>query len=102
MNESTKKNDHTEGMKLVKERYEKAIDKDIYDFVNDVIHDREVLPITVGFLSDRQIEIIVNELPNQNFNVGSRCVLDADTVRHIINRHGKMVRQIKAWKISRI
>lgn len=67
--------------------YHNAVDQDIYDFVNDVLHNRDVLPITVGFVTEC-MAVKIKELTGLSVE-GNRIVLHADDVRHIIRRHGE-------------
>ncbi len=46
-----------------------------------------MLPVTVGYLSQKQRDKITNCLGN-NMDFASRLTIDADAIRHIINRHG--------------
>ena len=68
------------------ENYKKAIDDEIMNFVQDVISGRDVVPITVGFVSEEMAGRIY-ELTSIETE-GNRIVLGPDDVRHIINRHG--------------
>lgn len=78
---------HTKKEKKVMCAYQNAFDKKLYDFVQGVCHSNNLPPLTVGFLSETQLEEIASAL-GYNINLPSRCELDADAVRHIINRHG--------------
>ena len=66
--------------------YKKAIDDEIVNFVLDVMSGRDVVPLTVGFVSEKMATRIY-ELTSIETE-GNRIVLGADDVRHIINRHG--------------
>ena len=68
------------------ENYKKSVDDEIANFVQDVISGRDVVPITVGFVSEKMARKIY-ELTSIETE-GNRIVLGADDVRHIINRHG--------------
>ncbi len=74
-------------MKKIMNEYNNAIDREIYEFVNDVLHERVVLPITVGYFSEKQRKKIAKCI-NSKLSFAPRCVMDADAIRHIINRHG--------------
>lgn len=71
----------------IKRLYQNSIDKDIYNFVKDIESGREVLPITVGFVTD-EMSARIYELTGLTV-IGNRIVMGADDVRHIIKRHGK-------------
>lgn len=79
--------EHTAEKERIIKSYEKSVDKEIYDFVIDVENGREVLPLTVGFVSDK-MALKIFELTGLTV-LGNRIVLGADDVRHIIKRHGK-------------
>jgi len=67
--------------------YHNAIDTELYKFVRDIIEfDKEIMPITVGFVSSRMAEEI-KKLTNISV-YGYRIVLTSDDVRHIWKRHG--------------
>ena len=78
---------HTSEEQRIMMNYEKAIDKDVSLCVHDVLHDREFLPVTVGYLSDTQCNLISHAF-GSNIEFAPRVVIDADAIRHIINRHG--------------
>jgi|GEM_PF-1770732 len=78
---------HSPEMQKVMLSYHKAVDVDIYNFVNDVLNDRNVLPLTVGYLSENQRERIIKSF-GKELDFAARCTIDADAVRHIIKRHG--------------
>ncbi len=78
---------HSSEMQKVMVSYYKAVDVEIYNFVNDVLNGREVLPITVGYLSESQRETIIKCIGNK-IDFAARCILDADAIRHILKRHG--------------
>lgn len=78
---------HTPEMKEIMTNYHNAIDKIIYDFVKDILHERDVLPITVGYISENQRKMIA-ECIGKKLDFAPRITMDADTVRHIIKRHG--------------
>ena len=77
---------HSVEMEGVILEYRKAIDRDIVNFVQDVIDGRDVLPITVGFVTEKMSSIIY-DLTGLSV-LGNRIVLGDDDVRHILNRHG--------------
>ncbi len=78
---------HTPEMTKIIETYNKSIDTTILDFVNDVESERDVLPITVGFINERMAEEIykLTGLSVENNRIG----IGADDIRHILKRHGK-------------
>lgn len=77
---------HSAEMEAIIKDYQDAVDADILNFVQDVMNGRDVVPITVGFVTKRMAETICN-LTGLSV-LGNRIVLGADDVRHIINRHG--------------
>ena len=89
------KSKHTAKMREAIEAYQRNVDRELYNFINDVLRDRDALPITVGYLSEKQRKEINKSLNKDktrswdDFYFASRCVIDADAVRHIINRHGE-------------
>jgi len=83
---------HTLEMQNVMLNYHNAVDKDLYNFVNVVIHGGIISPITIGYLSELQVKKISKCLPT-SIKFAPRCDMDADTVRHILKRHGKQGKQ---------
>ncbi len=79
---------HSPEMQEVMIRYYESVDKTIYNFVNQVVHDVDVLPVTVGLLSESQCGVIKKSLGEKAFKFAPRIVMDADAVRHILSRHG--------------
>lgn len=80
------KEGHCPEMEAVINEYRDAVDVDIFNFVQDVMSGRDVVPLTVGFVTKRMAETI--QKLTGVFTLGNRIVLGADDVRHIINRHG--------------
>lgn len=78
---------HTPEMQKIMTDYYNSVDKEIYAFVEDVEANRDVLPLTVGFVSTEMANKI-KALTGCEV-AGNRIVLGADDVRHILNRHGK-------------
>ena len=78
---------HTEAEREIMRKYHDAVDKEIYDFVQDVLNGRDTVPITVGFVTEEMGKRIT-ELTGLSVD-GNRIVLDADAVRHILKRHGE-------------
>ena len=85
MTESSIENQATEMERVIAD-YADAVDKDIYDFVKDVIEEREVLPLTVGFVTEEMGDEI--SLLTGIQSCGNRIIINADDVRHILRRHG--------------
>ncbi|MBO4725773.1 MAG: hypothetical protein J5622_04630 [Firmicutes bacterium] len=85
---------HTIKMQRIMKAYHDNVDREIFDFVNDVLRERDALPVTVAYLSDKQRNAIYKTLHRdktqswEGFTFASRCIIDADAVRHIIKRHG--------------
>ncbi len=66
--------------------YKASVDGDIYNFVLDVMAGRDVLPLTVGFVTEKMGKRI-EELTGLSVP-GNRIVITADDVAHILKRHG--------------
>ena len=82
-------NHHDPAMQRIIMEYKKSVDNDIYNFVQDVLNGRDVLPVTVGYLSQEAKSSIEEVLGKEkHYWFAPRCVLAADAVRHIIKRHG--------------
>ena len=47
---------HSKRMQKIIEEYTNSVDKDIYEFVKDVKAGRDVLPLTVGFITDEMAD----------------------------------------------
>ena len=78
---------HTPEMRRVMIDYHNAIDKEIYNFVQGVLHGMDLPPVTVAYFSTDQCDKIKAALPN-GCRFAPRVTMDADTVRHIVRRHG--------------
>lgn len=78
---------HSKRMQKIIEEYTNSVDKDIYEFIKDVKAGRDVLPLTVGFITDEMADKIL-ELTGIAVS-GNRIVVGPDDMRHIIKRHGK-------------
>ena len=78
---------HDSKMQKIMTDYYNATDRIMLDFINDVTRGREVSPITVGYLSVAQCKEISNAI-GKEFRFSPRCLIDEDTIRHIIKRHG--------------
>ncbi len=78
--------EHTQEMLQIMTHYHNAIDEEILHFVNDILCGRDVIPLTVGFLTDQASETI-QELTGKKVQ-GNRIVLDPNAVNHIEHRHG--------------
>lgn len=78
--------------KQIIENYRQAVDEDVLEFVKEASSGAEARNyITVAFLSDDAAKKIY-ELTGKQVK-GNRIVLDANAVRHIVNRHGSNGKQ---------
>lgn len=62
------------------------VDNDVLAFIDNVISGNVCAPITVGFVTELESQIIENLTGLKVF--GNRITMDADAIRHIIKRHG--------------
>jgi hypothetical protein len=77
---------HSAEMQKVMTDYHNAVDEELERFVHDVLDNREVLPITVGFVNEKMSNDIKRLTGLET--LGNRIVITADDLRHIIKRHG--------------
>jgi len=71
--------------------YYDEVDKELYDFANRIIRNKSgnsESTVTVGYLSKEKCEAISAALSDSDYKFSPRVVIDADTIRHIINDHG--------------
>lgn len=78
---------HDPEMQKIMTDYHLAIDRDIKLMVNDVMNNRDTLPITVGFVDTRMARDI--EKMTGLKTTGNRIILRASDIRHILKRHGE-------------
>lgn len=87
---------HTPEMQEIMTQYHESSDRIISDFINDVIHERDTVPVTVGYFSEKQrrdIEFAVE------VKFAPRVLIVADAIRYIIKRHGKTGKLTAACQI---
>ena len=83
---------HTEEEQEIIEKYKKAIDIEVLEFVKGVLNGEDKLNyITVAFMTDLASKKI-EELTGKRVE-GSRVVLDINAIKHINNRHGSNGKQ---------
>lgn len=78
---------HTPEMQEIMTQYHESVDAELKAFVQDVMSDRDVLPLTVGFVNEKMAKEI-QTLTGLN-TLNNRIIICADDVRHIIKRHGE-------------
>ena len=81
---------HSPEMQEIMVNYYNSVDKEVKNFVQDAISGREVLPLTVGFVTEKMAkDMQVNGLTGLNTLVGNRIVISDNVARHIfLNCHG--------------
>lgn len=78
---------HTPEMQAIMSAYYDSIDDEVLNFVNDVESGRDVVPITVGYLNQKQLKEIESKVNVSG--ISTRCVMDSSSITHIQKRHGK-------------
>lgn len=77
-------------MQKIMTDYHNSVDIEIYDFVNMVMHNIDVHPVTVGYLSSDKMEKVKKCLSVvKEMEFAPRVVMDADAMRHMLKMHGK-------------